>query len=347
MKYDPGVLTPYADPRQLASNLGPTTSHGVLRAAASDFLVHELPLISPSGNGEHFYVEIEKTGRNTQDVAAILARAARVKRRDVGYAGMKDRRATTTQWFSIWLPGAADPDLSELPAGLAVLKTARHHQKLRRGMLAGNRFRIRITDILAADSLESRLRRVSEEGVPAYYGRQRFGINAGNLSLLKGTADQGRSDSRHARQFGLSAMRSALFNGFLDMRVRNQSWNRPTPGEMVLDPEDGRYAMFDGSSNSSSGGTSGLLWGAGRNSCSGPAREIEDAWFGRFLAATELLESYDVRMQRRPLVLRPGDFCWRFEPGCLVLSFDLPRGAFATSVIDAVLATTDGRADGD
>jgi len=83
---------------------------GIIRTFPEDFQVDEIPLFEPSGQGEHVFVQIKKTGENTDWVAGQLAKIAGVKRRDVSYAGLKDRHAVTTQWFSVWLPGKDAPD---------------------------------------------------------------------------------------------------------------------------------------------------------------------------------------------------------------------------------------------
>jgi tRNA pseudouridine13 synthase len=61
-----------------------------LKRLNEDFIVTELPLQLPAGEGEHIWLEIEKNGANTAFVAQQLAVAASVQERDVGYAGLKD-----------------------------------------------------------------------------------------------------------------------------------------------------------------------------------------------------------------------------------------------------------------
>ena len=75
-----------------------------LKVLNEDFIVTELPLQPPCGEGEHIWLDVEKNGANTAFVAQQLAEAAGVQERDVGYAGLKDRHAITRQWFSIYLP---------------------------------------------------------------------------------------------------------------------------------------------------------------------------------------------------------------------------------------------------
>ncbi len=273
------------------------------------------------------------------DISRILARCAGLRERDVGYAGLKDRHAETTQWFSLWLPGRTEPDFGDLPDGCEILRKCWHAQKIRTGMLAGNRFEIRVTSINDKADIERRLVAIQRRGVPAYFGRQRFGYNGGNLDLLAGFSRQGRGARRKARRFGLSAIRSALFNGFLQARVTDGSWDEPLQGEIVQLGDGGRFSSVIDETGTAI--PTGLLWGIGTNAASGEAREVEERWFSRFPGATSLLETIGVRMQRRPLVLRPRGLTWNLSNDALEMQFELPRGGFATSVIDSILRAED------
>ena len=112
-----------------------------LRSEPEDFLVDELPLYAPSGEGGHTFLRIQKRLRTSEELARDLARAAGVRPADVGYAGRKDRVAVTTQWYSV--PGLApEAALALSLPGASVLEAVRHPHKLRTGQLAGNRFEI-------------------------------------------------------------------------------------------------------------------------------------------------------------------------------------------------------------
>jgi tRNA pseudouridine13 synthase len=89
---------------------GQPSGQGKIRSVPEDFIVTENLAFEPSGVGEHALLQIEKTGENTDYVARQLARFANVRQCNVSFAGLKDRHAVTTQWFSVWLPGKADPD---------------------------------------------------------------------------------------------------------------------------------------------------------------------------------------------------------------------------------------------
>ena len=137
-----------------------------------DFVVEERLPFELSGEGEHAWLQVRKRNNNTDWVAARLADYAGVKRNAVGYAGLKDRLAVTTQWFSVYLPGRNDVDWNGLKVdGVGILASTRHSRKLQRGALQYNRFTIRLRDIESADGdgfsqLVERCRLIAQEGVP-------------------------------------------------------------------------------------------------------------------------------------------------------------------------------------
>ena len=155
-----------------------------LKALNEDFIVTELPLQLPSGAGEHIWLDVEKNGANTAFVAQRLAEAAGVQEWDVGYAGLKDRYAITRQWFSIYLPKGQTPDLTGLQhPEFKVLSQSRHVKKLRPGDLQGNRFRIVLRDVTGdRDAIEANLKAIASQGVPNYFGAQRFGFEGATSS---------------------------------------------------------------------------------------------------------------------------------------------------------------------
>lgn len=149
---------------------------GVIKQDYVDFVVDEVPLYTFSGAGTHTYFQIEKTGLTTMQAAADIARALNVRMRDVGYAGLKDARAVARQWFSVEHVEPSAVAAIDLPR-LKVLGVTRHANKLRHGHLRENRFRIRVrqTDTERLAELQDGLARLAFEGVPNYFGAQRFG----------------------------------------------------------------------------------------------------------------------------------------------------------------------------
>ncbi len=322
---------------------------GRLRAENADFFVEEELGFAPSGQGEHAFLLIEKSGANTEWVARELAAACGVAAAVVGFCGLKDRHAVTRQAFTIQLPGRADPDWSTLAIdGVRVLSATRHDRKLKRGAHRGNRFRIRLREVTGDRALaDARLAAIAAQGVPNYFGEQRFGRDGGNLALAQALF-AGRRLSRSQRGFALSAVRSELFNAVLAARVVDGSWQRGLAGEVwmlagsnaIFGPEPWsdelarRLDAFDID-------PTGPLWGRGELRSDGAARTLELAAIEPLAALARGLEREDLAQQRRALRLRPGDFRAEWMPADsgaglaldLVLEFRLPAGAFATTVL--------------
>ncbi len=304
-----------------------------LKRLNEDFIVTELPLQLPSGEGEHIWLDIEKNGANTAFIAQQLAEAAGVHERDVGYAGLKDRYAITRQWFSIYLPigkGQGEtPDLTLLQhPQYKVLSQSRHLKKLRPGDLQGNRFRIVLREVTGdRDAMEANLRAAASHGVPNYFGAQRFGFAGGNV--MRGLAMLAREIRvRNPKKKGiyLSAVRSFVFNEVLALRIQRGLWGKTLPGD-VMD-EAGR--------------PTGPLWGRGRVITTDQAQALENGVAGRHATLCDGMEHAGLDQERRALVASPVGLSWEWpQANELVLTFSLPAGSYATSVLTEILRTTE------
>ena len=323
---------------------GQPHARGCLRATPEDFQVREELDFAPDGAGEHVWLWVRKRGANTDWVARQLARRAGVPPGAVSYAGLKDRHAVTEQWFSVHLPGKADPDWSVDPASdFAVLEAARHSRKLRRGALRGNAFRIVARDLDGDPAeLAARFERIAATGVPNYFGEQRFGREGGNLERAAAMFE-GREKVRDRQQRGLylSAARSALFNAVLARRVVEGAWNRALPGDVLMlagshsifaieavdDAIRQRVAAFDLH-------PTGPLWGAGALRVAGAVWDLETEMAALLPLFRDGLAAAGLEQERRALrlMVRDATLEWS-EPGVAVLGFRLPAGAYATTVL--------------
>ncbi|KQW45487.1 MULTISPECIES: tRNA pseudouridine(13) synthase TruD [unclassified Roseateles] len=300
-----------------------------LKFLNEDFIVTELPLQLPSGEGEHIWLDVEKNGANTAFVAEQLAEAAGVQERDVGYAGLKDRYAITRQWFSIYLPKGETPDLTLLQhPEFKVLSQGRHVKKLRRGDLQGNRFRIVLRDVTGdREAIEANLKAVASQGVPNYFGAQRFGHDGGNVEQGRAMlAREIRVRNPKKKGIYLSAVRSFVFNEVLALRIQQGLWGKTVPGDVV--DEAGR--------------PTGPLWGRGRVGTADQAQALENAVAERHASLCDGMEHAGLDQERRALVASPLDMSWEWPQGDqLVLTFSLPAGTYATSVLSEILRTTE------
>lgn len=331
------------------------------RVMPEDFFVDEELPFTPDSSGEHLLVQVEKRGHNTGWLAQRLSQFAGIHPRLVSFSGRKDRHAVTRQWFSLQLTGKADPDWSLLrEEGVTVLASHRHGRKLRTGTHRRNHFVLVLRDVGAAPAaVAERLARIAAQGVPNYFGDQRFGREAGNLAMAREAVASGRLPSRpEKRGMIISALRSEIFNAVLDARVRDGSWARILPGEMVmLDGAGGRWFAEDGDPELAARCAAldihpgGPLVGTGGTAPAGAVAELEGRMTARYDDVLAALARWRVESDRRALRSRVLDLAHDWpEAGVLRLSFTLWRGSYATAVLrelfDCVDAAAQGSADG-
>ncbi|MDE4455013.1 tRNA pseudouridine(13) synthase TruD [Psychrobacter sp. DAB_AL62B] len=262
-------ITAAADTAKLPQPMQPPLKRATYKAQTTDFIVNELLPLDFTGEGEHLWLHIEKSGMNTAYLAKLLSEWAEIPLRDVGYSGLKDRHALTTQWFSLRIPKKQLPESEFAPVDIGVdesvsiLAQQWHNKKLNRGTHRANQFIITLRDIQfaslesetpeqdlsakqsAKSSIERHLANISHSGVPNYFGPQRFGRNGNNirtaLALFDRPAQQSRpqpkkskrkSAPREQNTMELSAARSLIFNEILAARVRDGSWDTGLAGEV-------------------------------------------------------------------------------------------------------------------
>ena len=328
------------------------------KQAPEDFMVEEELSFEPCGQGEHAWLRVRKRDNNTDWVAARLADHAGVSRRAVGYAGLKDRFAVTTQWFSVHLPGRDDVDWSALRIdGVEVLAATRHRKKLQRGVLQLNRFSIRLRGVEPGgdDSFGQLLARcelIRRHGVPNYFGEQRFGHERRNLSDAETLFRQPRQRiSRHKRGLLLSAARSWIFNTILSERVLAGTWDRGIAGDVFM--LDGRSACFRDDGSADIGARiecaeihpTAVLWGDGEGMATRACAAVESAAVDQFPLFRDGLIDARVARQRRALRLMVRDIEGRREGPDLLLTFSLQAGGYATMVLREIIELQENAPD--
>lgn len=327
--------------------LGPTAwgkpcGRAVLKASAEDFQVNEVLDIPLSGSGEHLWLEVEKRELNTEEAVRILSKTFGLSQKHISYAGLKDRQALTRQWFSVHVPGRElDVEALQHPQ-LRVLQAVRHSRKLQRGAHSANGFVLRLSgwqgDRL---QLEQRLQLIARNGVPNYYGPQRFGHDGHNLLQAQHyAANEQLPERRNLRSRLLSTARSTLFNRILAQRVAAGNWNRAQPGDALSftqsrsffmaadsDCDDARLEQLDLHPTAA-------LWGAGEPPVQGTALAIEQAVAASEPTLCRWLEQAGLKQERRIMRLPVQDLRWSWPAGdCLQLEFVLPTGCYATAVV--------------
>ena len=331
----------------LAYAYGSPKTKGRLKSQNSDFRVDEIMPVEASGEGEHLWLLIEKDGSNTDWVAQQLAKFCGLKSMAVSYAGMKDRHAITSQWFSLHMPGMDNPDFTDLVTDeFKILKMVRHNRKLKRGALSGNRFKIRITELSGdIETLDKKLQLIEQQGVPNYFGNQRFGRGMGNISKAEKLFNRElKKVKKQQRGLYLSAARSWIFNQVLSKRINMSNWLTPILGEVFM--LNGKSACFVNAGENKQSidvinqrllnreiNLTACLWGEGESMASEEVLELETSVADEFKELAEGLQSARLKQERRALRLVPENLCWSVNDNVLELGFDLPTGTYATMVL--------------
>lgn len=334
----------------LPQPMKPPIKQALYKAKPEDFVVNERLEVDFTGEGEHLWLHIKKSGINTAYLAKSLSEWADIPLRDVGYSGLKDRQALTTQWFSLRLPKKQKPDSDFAPVDIKEHETVKiiaehwHNKKLNRGTHNANQFVITLRDIEFAkdqtlgdkSSVEQHLQTISKTGVPNYFGPQRSGFGGNNireaLNLfarpLKSTSsakkkNKRKSAVREQNSMELSAARSLIFNQILAARVQDGSWNTGLNGDVFnLNGSGSIFASEHMDETLQARLASGdihptaVMWGAGNNKVAGEAAKLEDIVVQQdaLLAALATgLEQREVKAQRRALRLPVEDLSWQWS----------------------------------
>lgn len=336
-------------------------AHGEPRISATikqefaDFRVDEELGFNFTDKGEHLYLRVSKRDQSTPDVARRLQAIADVPPTAIGYAGMKDRRGETTQWFSVQLPAAAEGRISAIEdANLAILETRRNDRKLKIGSHKHNHFQLRLRNCTGnlADFAD-RLNQMQHSGVPNYFGEQRFGRELSNLvqvqtlmeQVLSGNASGGRQHIKRGMLY--SAARAYLFNQVLSRRVTDANWATYVPGDVLnLAGTDRCFGVAAGAWDEIlqrrlqefdihlTGPLAGAVDPKDKYISHGKAADIEDAVLGQYPTLVDGLIRCGLMAARRPLRFVPGQLEWEWESSTILcLRFTLSRGCYATSLL--------------
>jgi tRNA pseudouridine13 synthase len=341
-------------------------ARGRIKQRPEDFVVEEIPAYAPSAEGDHVFVRFTKTDRTTLDAVQAIARALECDPRAAGFAGMKDRRAVTTQTVSLQAPhGRSALDLARRAqtlslAGILVHEATPHGHKIKPGHLAGNRFTIVVRDIPhdRLDDVTRAFEGVAARGVPNAFGAQRFGRRGDNaaraLAWLRGQ-ERGPRDRRILRLLW-SSLQSAVFNAVLDARVLDGTWTTPLEGDLLkLRSSGGLFVCSDVQKDRERAATgelspTGPIFGVRMRGAEGAPGQLE-----RQLAAEILGADVDLSRTRglgegtrRALRVWVQDLRWELweDPNensgnmaaCVRVHFVLPKGAYATTVLGSALA---------
>ena len=318
----------------------PPKQTALLKAECADFVVKEQLGYDMSGDGEFVAVKVRKTDCNTLFVGEQLAKFAGISARNMSYAGLKDRKAVTEQWFSLQMPGQPTPDFSQFSLeGVEILEVTRHQRKIRIGSLQGNHFEILLRNAEETDELKERLDFLAKNGFPNYFTEQRFGRDGNNLTqALRWANGEIKVKDRNKRSFYLSAARSEMFNLIVSKRMELNLAQQILVGDVLQLNGSHSWFVVDESEDLAQlqqrlAQQDVLLTAPLIGEEEKSAVDFEHEIFAQHQALFALMRQERMKAARRPILMQPQQFQWKFEPNGLRLQFDLPAGSYATALI--------------
>ena len=318
----------------------PPKQTALLKAECADFVVKEQLGYDMSGDGEFVALKVRKTDCNTLFVGEQLAKFAGISARNMSYAGLKDRKAVTEQWFSLQMPGQPTPDFSQFSLeGVEILDVTRHQRKIRIGSLQGNHFEILLRNAEETDELKERLDFLAKNGFPNYFTEQRFGRDGNNLTqALRWANGEIKVKDRNKRSFYLSAARSEIFNLIVAKRIELGLAQQVLNGDILQLNGSHSWFVVDESEDLAQlqqrlAQQDVLLTAPLIGEEEKSAVDFEHEIFAQHQALFDLMRQERMKAARRAILMQPQHFQWQFEPNGLRLQFALPAGSYATALI--------------
>lgn len=322
---------------------------GKIKENPADFIVEEIPAYDLSGTGEHLYLWLEKTDMGAEFFSRQISKRLNVHPGDVGIAGIKDRRAVTRQWVSVPAK-VAEPNLPQLEGdGIKVLNVTKHNNKLRSGHLKGNRFEILVRDADRAVPVEPMLELIQKNGMPNYYGSQRFGRDGETLQLGWNmlTGQQVKARNPFLKKLALSAGQSHLFNQVLAKRMQDGLFRTALMGDVMAKwPAGGMFTSSDPVTEQTRFDAreivhAGPMFGKKTFATTGIAFEREQAILAESGLPSDAFDRFGQLLQgtRRHNLVYIDDLSAEWTEEGLKLKFTLPSGSYATVLLAEIMKT--------
>ncbi|MFC0034929.1 tRNA pseudouridine(13) synthase TruD [Cardiobacterium valvarum] len=317
-----------------------------IKQQPDDFQVAELLGFTPSGQGEHLWCYVEKTGLNTAYLKREWARLLGCTQKDIAHSGLKDRHAVTCQWLS--LPAKYGPNLPDSGEGWRILTRAHNDRKLRIGTHRANEFTLILRDVQGERAaIDHALATLAHDGFANLFGEQRFGHH--NLQKARHWVERGELPKKHdERALVLSTLRADCFNAQLQARMAADTLHTPQAGDRALLRGSNSHFLIDNVDDAllerlRSGDIALGGWLPGKENK--PLPPATQTWLDGADTATRSAVHY---------LCRHADSGWRaftaraqnlhhdwLDAHTLLLSFTLPRGSYATALLAAVFTIFD------
>ncbi len=304
-----------------------------------DFIVDEVPNIEFKGKGNFLILHVKKTDMTTWDMIAVFSEYLGVPAQKIGYAGLKDKNATTTQYISVESSYEKMMKQFRHPQ-IKILSITRHSKSIRMGDLAGNRFSINLFELdnIDAGRLEKCARKISKNGLPNYFGYQRFGRDSDSFKQAKDMlSGEIFIEDNKVKNFLISIYQSEFFNNWLRERV-----------ELSHKDNGSKYLILDGDIYIDKTGKlitpkikptkdfeskklipTGLLCGRDAFRARDEALKIEEKYDDEFLQA---------KGYRREALIYPQNIECKYikKQTMLNITFTLPKGSYATVFLESI-----------
>lgn len=334
---------------QLFPTINTIKATGTIRQVPNDFKVTEINSTELSGTGEHLWVYIKKINTNTDWVAKNLSNVCQVPRRQVGFAGLKDRHAITKQWFSIQLPKVSDVEIinKALPEEFQIIESKFHNRKIRTGQLDANQFEILIKDIDGdKQHIEKNIQLILNDGVPNYFGPQRFGIEMGNIQKVQDWfSGRCKINSRNLKSLLISTARSHIFNLIVAKRIQDNQWKKTMRGDIFqLNKSRSWFHMSEATPEELSKRLkefdihiTAAMYGEDAIQSTKECADLEINIAKQYPIYLNGFEKFRIKQDRRAIRIHPIDFKYAWQNNHLLLNFKLLPGAYATGIIREIL----------
>jgi tRNA pseudouridine13 synthase len=313
------------------------------KSSKESFLVDEQAAAPFTGKGNYLILHIKKQNLSTWDMIDLLAEQCNIPKQNIGYAGLKDKYATTTQYISI--PKRFKRDLKLLKdKRITILETFLHSEAIRIGDLSTNFFTITLEGVtpIMAGKMEKLFRKMQKDGIPNYFGYQRFGSSLDSIDEGKAIIEEDKQiQDKRLKKFFINAYSSHLFNAWLAKRVglkASPSSSHPfklLEGDVFIDTKtDKLFIPSKLSSVEKSFVThdvvpTGLI--AGRNIMRATKKAAE------FESDFDDIAFYNQGHRRKAIVFpTQSTFKYHHDTQTVSLKFALPKGSYATILLEAL-----------